>query len=190
MFCMSCGKAVPEGAGFCAYCGRKLEIPSQPRRPSSGPSFLAILFFFVLLGGIAVVGLLVFVTVYNTYQNAGGAAPSVFTTEHPIVNQTFEVPARSYKYFSFGMPGGGNVRGNFQAFGGKNDIEVAVFDENGFINFQNGNRASRVYYYSGGYVTVADMNQYLPPGRYYLVFNNRDALLTDKVVTAKIDAVY
>ena len=33
MFCKNCGKQIPEGAIFCAECGTKVEVPTQPTQP-------------------------------------------------------------------------------------------------------------------------------------------------------------
>lgn len=112
------------------------------------------------------------------------------TTPHPIVNDTFTVNGLSYVYYSFSVPQRARVTGTFRARGGKNDIEVVIFDDAGFENFKNGNLAERVYYSSRGYVTTATIDKYVPPGNYYIVFNNKDALITSKTVTAKVDAEY
>lgn len=111
---------------------------------------------------------------------------SVATVETEIVNEMFEVPAASYKYFSFTLNTTANVSGKFEASGGSNDIDCLLVDEDEFINFENGN-AFRVFYQSN-YTTRGKFNKRLSAGTYYLIFNNSKAMVTNKIVTAEIYA--
>lgn len=80
--------------------------------------------------------------------------------------------------------------GRFRAQGGeRNDIEVYVLDSDGFENWRNGNRAPTLY--NSGRVTVANINVQLPPGQtYYLIFNNRFSIFSNKAVVSDIRLTY
>lgn len=93
---------------------------------------------------------------------------------YTLVNSTFRVNGASYVYFPFAVLVENKsvlVNGRFRAAGGRqNDITGLVLDSDQFENFRNGN----TYYphYNSGSVTVGNVNVRLPPGQYYLVFNN------------------
>lgn len=197
MYCMSCGQQLPDAASFCLNCGKAMSQPqaSGSERSGAGPAIAigSVLLILGLIGVAIVAGLII----YNVAESSRTKQASVIDstigklgTPHRIVSQSFEVQALGFTFFQFDMPTGGKIRGNFRASGGKNDIEVVVFDARDFENFRNGNRARRTYYYSGGYVTSDEIDRDIPAGSYYLVFNNKDALITSKRVTAQIDAVY
>lgn len=207
MYCPTCGKEVPDASTFCLHCGNQIFAPAQPQfRPPGYPSKPAsttgqsVAKLFAMLGGLGalvVVVLVVAVGLVQMNKSSRSGGPTVLdtvtqpvTTPHPVVNDTFTVNGLSYVYYSFSVPQRARVTGTFRARGGKNDIEVVIFDDAGFENFKNGNLAERVYYSSRGYVTTATIDKYVPPGSYYVVFNNKDALITSKTVTAKIDAEY
>jgi hypothetical protein len=62
--------------------------------------------------------------------------------------------------------------GKFFAQGGnQNDVQVYILDEEGLINFSNGNSA-RTYYNSGS-KTIETFSVWLPSGRYRLVISNK-----------------
>lgn len=80
---------------------------------------------------------------------------------------------------------GGHLVGSFTADGGgNNDIECFVISESEYQNFKNDNQY-RVFYESGR-VTTADVDIRLRPGRYFLIFSNRWALLAAKTVEGNI----
>jgi hypothetical protein len=108
-----------------------------------------------------------------------------------IVDKTFPVGAHQFVYYTLPLNSGPitHVTAHFTAQGGANDIEVLVLDQDGFTNFSNGHNAS-TYYRSEGYVTTGGFDLNLRPGTYYVVFSNAKAMLTNKVVTAKIEAEY
>jgi hypothetical protein len=203
MFCPTCGETIPNASTFCLHCGNKISVPAKHQRQSGSQSSRsestpgqAVAKLFVVLGVLGALGFGVFVLVQMN-RSSRSSSPTVLdtvtqpvTTPHPIVNDTFTVNGLSYVYYSFSVPQRGHVTGSFQARGGRNDIEVVIFDDAGFVNFKNGNLAERVYYSSHGYVTTATIDKYVPPGNYFVVFNNKDALITSKTVTAKIDAEY
>lgn len=96
--------------------------------------------------------------------------------------------ALGYSHVSFTVPREARITGEFEAHGGRDDIEVVIFDEAGFYNYQKRERAARVYYSSHGYVSGRRrIDKNLPAGSYVIVFNNRNAILTDKTVFADIE---
>jgi hypothetical protein len=203
MFCPTCGKDIPDASTFCLHCGNKISAPTPSKahiekrasKAASTPG-TAITKLFLMLGVLGVV-LIIWLFVAQRNRSSPSSDATIVDTitqpaavPHPIVDNAFEVNALSYVYYSFSVPQRARITGTFWARGGKNDIEVVIFDEAGFENFKNGNLAERVYYSSRGYVTTATIDKYVPPGSYFLVFNNKDALITGKAVTAKIDAEY
>lgn len=112
---------------------------------------------------------------YSPARPAGGAS---------LVNETFSVPAGAVKWWRFTVPDGATckVKGEFRARGGGgNDIDVSITDENG----ANGH-AGRFWYQSGK-MTVGSIDVQLGPGTYFVVFNNRFSLFSQKVVSASIN---
>jgi uncharacterized membrane protein YvbJ len=101
-----------------------------------------------------------------------------------IIDSSDAVQANSYIYFEFELTDQSRVYGQFQAQGGSNDINCLLVDADEFVNVENGN-AGRAFYESR-YTTRGKIDKTLPKGNYVLVFDNRKALMTNKVVTAKI----
>lgn len=102
-----------------------------------------------------------------------------------VVNDTFAVNAGSYRYYKFNLATSSQVVGRVEASGGKNDIETIILDEDEFVNYKNTGRFSS--YHRSGYVTIDNINVNLPAGSYYVIFSNSAALLTNKVVKAKVE---
>jgi predicted nucleic acid-binding Zn ribbon protein len=199
MYCPNCGKEIPDGSVFCLQCGRDVTSSSH-KKPRSGMTALLIGIVVVVLGGALVVGLAVVAYLYNEQMKPDeqAGAPTRRTVSNPIrqpermsiVDKTFPVGAQQYVYYTIPLkPGMTHVMGHFTAQGGSNDIEVLVLDQEGFTNFSNGHNA-KTYYTSDGYVTTGSIDLNLSSGTYYVVFNNARAVLTNKVVTAKIDAEF
>jgi hypothetical protein len=107
-----------------------------------------------------------------------------------LANPALAINALSFSYFKLDIPAGASsvsLHGNFTASGGLgNDIEVVLLSQNDFVNWQNGHEA--MSFYNSGKVTVGNINVNLPAnaGTYYLVFNNKFSLLTQKVL--RVDA--
>ncbi len=105
--------------------------------------------------------------------------PSSFT----IVNRRFVVPAGHFVSFRFTLARTSHVTGQFQASGGKNDIAVAIMSETEFPAYSNGGYYRP--YYNTGYITSDMPTLTLPPGTYYLTFDDRAALIIGKTVVAR-----
>jgi hypothetical protein len=100
-----------------------------------------------------------------------------------LVNETFSVSGGAAKWWTFTVPEGTSCRvvGSFRARGGSgNDIDVGITDENG----ANGHRGR--FWYSSGKTTTDNIDVQLGPGTYYIVFNNRFSVFSDKAVAANI----
>ena len=202
MYCPKCGKEIPDGSQFCLQCGGDLRR-KQSGGTLEGISAAAKLVLLVLLALIVVIVVVNIVDNESARRNANrnaewGTPGKVITQDNPviqpqrisIIDKTFPVAAQHYVSYTIPLKAdSSHITGHFTAQGGSNDIEVLVLDQDGFTNFSNGHSAQR-YYASDGYVTTGSIDLRLRPGTYYIVFNNARAMLTNKVVTAKIDAEF
>lgn len=82
----------------------------------------------------------------------------------------------------------GVVVGKYEAWGGKDDINVVVLAASELSSFRN--LGSYRYYYNPGYIHSDRLKLRLAPGDYVLIFNNRSAVLTSKSVEAYIELRY
>ncbi len=204
MFCPKCGTETPEDSQFCRKCGQGLSAPgtstgtatavAPPRIPDLTPQRKLVRAPFAVAG---VLFLLLLIYGYNASQRANpnpAANPidRIVKQQHTttVSNPALAVNALSFSYFKLDVPTGATsvlLHGNFTASGGMgNDIEVFVLPESDFVNWQNGHSAKT--FYNSGKVTVATLNVTLPAdaGTYYLVFNNKFSLLTQKIL--RVDA--
>jgi hypothetical protein len=80
------------------------------------------------------------------------------------------------------------VTGSFSTSGGSgNDIQAVLADEAEFGNWINGHKAN--VFYSTGQITNGKINVGpLDPGTYVLALSNEFSLLSDKNVSAEIEA--
>ena len=111
-----------------------------------------------------------------------------------IVDGAFTIRPAEYVFYKFTVPADVTevtVRGRFEASGASgNDVEVYVFDEDGYAKWQNGREARP--YHASGRVTQANVEAKLPSheGTYYLVFSNRFSVEANKAVTADMSIGY
>lgn len=111
---------------------------------------------------------------------ASAPAPRYIT--QIIVDERVSVPSMQDTHYPLLIQDKASLSGDFRAEGGSgNDIQVLVMDEDNYINWKNGHEA-RVYYDSGK-ITIGKIDLTLAPGKYYLVFSNRFALLFGKKLT-------
>ena len=220
MFCVKCGTQLPDTAVVCYKCAtptvsqaahqenftatitaqKILEQVNQQSKIQPVKKNSAVGVIFGLLVAITIfatlaLGIVFLRDINQNQQDKSNYSPSsiqqVLTTRHAVMNEMFTVPAGHYMSHSLSLPNSAHIIGEFYAKGGmKNDIECVIFDEIGFQNYQNGNLAEKVYYNSKGYVTRGKIDKTLPPGNYFLVFNNSDAFISSKQVTAQIEAEY
>lgn len=110
------------------------------------------------------------------------AAPFTFAQE--VINLTPDpliIEPGHYSYIEFK---GGKLSGTFKITNPRKDVVCLVFDEEGFINWQN-NHEAQVYYESGK-VAVGSFSLKLPYGlKCYLVFSNTHSVLASSTVVVK-----
>src|SRR5215472_5892303 len=160
MFCLKCGKELPDDSQFCSKCGQSLAAPhsSPASKPKSGKNIPR------LIVGIIVGLLLAFAIVWfgnhaNTEAGASNSSALQRAFAQPramiITNQAITVQALGSSYYKFIVPPGStnvSVDGHFSATGGLgNDIIVDVFGEDQFVNFENGHPMQT--FYTSGKVT-------------------------------------
>jgi len=202
LFCPKCGTETPDDSQFCRKCGQGLAVVATSTgtraavataRPETKPRKLVRTPFAIA----GVLFLLLIIYGYNASQRAN-PNPAVNPIDRIVKQQrttTVSNPALgvnplSFSYFKLDVPTGATsvlLHGNFTASGGMgNDIEVFVLPESDFVNWQNGHSAKT--FYNSGKITVGSLNVNLPAdvGTYYLVFNNKFSLLTQK--TVRVDA--
>ena len=117
--------------------------------------------------------------------------PAARPAARDLASGTMPVGALEYRYIQFTVEPSSYqavVVGKFSATGGQNDIDVLILPQSDFARWQglDGFRS----YYNSGYVTGSRLKVPLPPGDYFLVFNNRRAVLTSKVVEAYVELRY
>jgi hypothetical protein len=83
-----------------------------------------------------------------------------------------------------------SVEGSFTASGGNNDVEVFLFEESQFRNWETGHKFEATY--SSGRVTAGKLKIQLPeePGNYFVVFSNRFSYITNKAVVADVKLAF
>ncbi|SYZ71966.1 exported hypothetical protein [Candidatus Zixiibacteriota bacterium] len=107
-----------------------------------------------------------------------------------VVNDSAIIPAGNSWHFLLDLssPAVKNaiLKGQFRASGGAhNDIKFHIFDEVNYVNWINGNKAEDLL--GTDKVTLYEVDFRFPkPGKYYMVFDNRYSILTDKFVVANI----
>ena len=113
---------------------------------------------------------------------SGPKQPESFT----IVNRSIVVQAGHFVSIRFVLTEPSRIVGRFQAYGGRNDIAVAILSESEFENYRNGGYYRA--YYNTDYITADNPDISLPPGIYYLTFDDRKAIMVGKTVIAKFVA--
>jgi hypothetical protein len=211
MYCTRCGNQMAEEAQFCPRCG----TPAAGRTASPGtahppfveratvlarkygfsPIYVAIAAFVVLI----IVGF--FAWVVSRPLPKRGEMPGVAAQLAPqpvteaIVHKSITIKPREFVAYDFPLPPGSTqprVEGHFQAAGGSGkDVEVFLFDEDGFANWKNGHNAHPLY--KSGKTTAQTLDQPLPAqpsAVYYLVFSNKFSVFATKTVIADADLMY
>lgn len=100
-----------------------------------------------------------------------------------LIDETFHVPASSFKEFRVTITRPTRFAGVFSAQGGSNDIQCFLVDDFEIQNLRNKTNFRAIY--QSGIVSQGRIDNTLPVGTYYLVFSNMQALMTNKTVTAK-----
>ena len=187
MNCPACSKEIPDGSVFCNLCGKStLSQPKSNTKP-----------WVMFLAGLAVAGLTAVYFVQNkpSETKRPEAPPHVAQAvrvpqprSETIVDTAFTVNSGNWSAYKFEVPPNAKnvkVSGHFAATGGvNNDIEVFLTNEDGMANLKNRNPYKRFYF--SGRVTQNSIDAPLPPSpdTYYLVFDNRFALMIPRAVQA------
>jgi zinc-ribbon domain len=211
VFCPKCGAETSDDSQFCRKCGQGLSasatstgtaaavaparIPDTP--PKTKPRVRAPF----VVAGVLLLMLLIYGYGYNaSHSTTPGANPNpverLVKQQHTttVKNPNLHVNALSFSSFKLDVPAGAtsvNLHGNFTASGGlTNDVEVFVLSADDFVNWQNRHEAKTLY--NSGKVTVGTLNINLPAeaGTYYLVFNNKFAILAQKTVLVDAALTY
>jgi len=111
-----------------------------------------------------------------------------------VADDTLQVQAAGMAWYEFTVDTtimkNCQLKGEFVASGGAgNDIKADIFDQVNFLNWKNGHAASSLY--SSGQVTAAKVD--LPmsqSGIYYLTFDNRFSLFTNKAIVVRFAAEF
>jgi hypothetical protein len=135
---------------------------------------------------LIVVAALNMVGCYGARYRAPATAPHFYT----IASGSFVVQPRTYTSFKVNVPEGttrARVDGRFSASGANNDIEVLLLEEHQYLNWQNAHRFRAAY--ESGRVTADKLAVDLPaePATYYMVFDNRFSMLSNKGVAADVN---
>lgn len=167
----------------------------------------------VLAAGIILAIAVIAVTIYRTATNDGATLnppvnrpankvpdrPSASTppptptyTPEPekprnlIIDQRLPVSARSYRSVDFEFKSPTRITGGFVTYGGSNDIDAYIMNNENYELFVNG----QAFRYSFGRPKAArsTVDVTVPPGRWHIVFSNAHALLTDKEVAVELYA--
>jgi hypothetical protein len=198
MYCPNCGSAVPDGAKFCLECGRRIaaaQIASDSKHIWQGISLLAIAGLVVLI--------LLFVNDVSKRQStaprsptsgastaASGASSGSYVPipqkQVLVNNQSFIVSARRINMSRIQVTRVCQVVGHFQAQGGSgNDVRVVITNEDGYQNLLNNHAFS--YWYDSGKATAGTINVTLGADKYYVVFDNRFSMISNKAVTLYLE---
>ncbi len=185
MFCPSCGQQNPENARYCKVCGKRPDAALEPvrsaarkapERKSHAPRNILL----VLAGLVAFY-------VFVVSPGAGGFGES---HSEALTPTQFTVKAGTIYYVRFNVGSSARVVGRFEASGGEgNDVQVVLANADSFENWKNGHTAQVLYQTEK--TTVGNINVLIKqPGTYFLCFNNKFSLFTDKTVSGDIQLRY
>ena len=206
MYCVYCGKTIPDGSAFCPQCGRSTtSAPSQVK--AANRNLLARLeALWKILGALVIIfgALFFFAYIYlqsthNVNKNRPDLANpinAILPTHQPVTEKIFQgemvVKAGQYRFWSLPIPqemANAQLLGSFHASGGSgNDIQAVVAEPREFENWINGHEA-RVYY-STGKITNGRIELRLARGTYIIAFSNKFSPVTDKELTADLELHY
>jgi hypothetical protein len=183
MFCPSCGTQIPDASRYCFVCGKrptatvpdKKQITTKPSGEHVGKSNAL---------RNAIIGFVVLVVLVGVYVGAQSQSSGV--KPEALISGPVMVKAGTAYYVRFTVGGSARIVGRFEASGGGgNDIQAIIASSDDFENWNNGHAAH--FLYQTGKTTVSTINIPIDhAGTYYLAFNNKFSLLSNKIVTGNI----
>lgn len=150
----------------------------------------------IAIGFTLFIAVLAFSVTSARFGNLASSSPSVPTNAYVenIASGIISIGEGSYEYREFEVPADSSnsiVRGSFHVLadaGGQ--IQVFIFDEKQFANWQDNRTLTPNHFYSGE-VTIANLEDGVPPGKkLYLVFDNTFSSTSAKTVSANIELFY
>ncbi|HTU42165.1 MAG TPA: zinc-ribbon domain-containing protein [Candidatus Aquilonibacter sp.] len=203
MFCNTCGADIPNTSRFCPMCGDSFLVsPNQRRRRASSTSQVAPF----VAGGIFLLAGLGYFAYMNHRLHSVRADSAIRVLDRsydqltkkphniPVSIHGLTINQLGYSYFKLAVPATASsveLHGNFTASGGAgNTIEVFVFSENGYGEWQKQQEAHP--FYRSGKVSMDTIEAELPSGSgtYYLVFNNKFSSSTPKTISLDARLTY
>ena len=200
MFCVACGKELPDTASFCLHCGKPLlsKTPEQGNLATLESSSQKRTTLARTIVGVVILAFLLLV-LYSGLTSRQSANPSTAPSllrpfSQKLVNENMEVAAGSVKYWTFRVEQASlinaHVVGTFRTSGGSgNDIQVVLAEDIEFQNWSNGHPANVLY--GTQKVTAGRIDVPITrPGTYVIGFSNKFSLLSSKNVSADIELQY
>ena len=203
MFCNSCGADISNTSRFCPMCGDSFLVsPNLRKRKMAGTSQFAP---FVAAGVFLLAGLGYFAhTNHRLHSVSADSAVRVLDRSYdqltkkphgiPVSIHGLTINQLGYSYFKLAVPANASsveLHGNFTAIGGAgNTIEVFVFSESGYGDWQKQQEAHP--FYRSGKVSMDAIQAELPSGAgtYYLVLNNKFSTITPKTINVDAKLTY
>jgi hypothetical protein len=190
VFCLHCGKEIPDHSRFCLSCGKSLAPPSkeQTHKSSRGPLYLI---------GIAILAVLLAI-LFNV--NSGGpghgfnSEATYQTVSQPLLSG--QIVVGPLQYYSVHLTIDRTVMrdprvvGNFRASGGTgNDVQVALGEDNEFANWINGH-PGRMLYATPQTTTGSLLVPMRQSGNYTFVISNKASLISSKNVFGDVKLLF
>ena len=116
---------------------------------------------------------------------SGTPTPTPEPPKRLIVNSAFSVDAGDVRNFEFSVDSAAKVTGGFRTTdGGSKDIDVYIVDDKNIDAAMEKGPFQAIYTRLKAERGKIDVT--VAPGRYFIIFSNRHALMTDKEVAAEV----
>ncbi len=206
MFCLHCGKEIPQQSTFCMACGKAIHAEAavrptsrqSPDVPKKESAFRSIGLIFLALLGVCLIFMFVSNATHDWRANPSSPIPAFLKPAVPHIEKLTSgqvtVKAGTIYYVRFkvdtAMMRSVRVVGDFRVSGGSgNDIQAAIVDEANFENWKNGHEGRALY--STGKTTVGNINVPIyTSGTYFLGFSNKFSAFTEKFIYGDIELRY